>query len=303
MKVSILAYLPGVEELVAKIAWASISGLPPPEISVGEADVARLFRLARTMKLSSVLDFPFYIFSISGVSRVFTHQWVRYRIAAHIQQSMRWVKIDTGFDPEDPWFIVPPSIVKQGADAVVMYVKGVIEAGRRYLELVDEGVPTEDARFVLPHAVKTHISTVMNAEELLHVIEQRTCFDAQWEIRAVAYVLLAGLYALSPRIFRNAGPYCVWEGVCRGRGRGRCLNEAKSLTRKALEAGERARKMLEESGYNRSVVLDLTDLFGFKAEPELKATVGEMIGLDKPVNLDYPAILEIKSLSEVLDTN
>jgi len=301
MKISILAYLPGVEELVAKIAWASISGLPPPEISVSEDDVTRLFRLARTMKLSSVLDFPFYIFSISGVSRVFTHQWVRYRIAAHIQQSMRWVKIDTGFDPENPWFIVPPSVVKQGVEAVVRYVKGVVDAGRRYLELVDSGVPTEDARFVLPHAVKTHISTVMNAEELLHVIEQRTCFDAQWEIRTVAYVLLAALYALSPRIFRDAGPYCVWEGICRGRGRGKCLNEAKSLTQKALEAGKRARKMLEKASYKRNVVLDLTDLFGFRANPEIKATVGEMLGLDEPVNLDYPAILEIKSLSEVLN--
>ena len=289
-----MGYLKESESLTASIAWSSISSLSPPDNpDPSLEDVERMFYLTRKMKLSSVLDFPFYIFAFKNVSRVFTHQWVRYRIAAHVQQSLRYVKVSTTIKDE-PWFIIPPSILSQGAMAISEYVRAQIESGRKYLELLNRGIPPEDARFVLPMAVKTHISSVMNAEELLHVIDQRTCFDSQWEIRKASYALLAGLYSISPLIFKHAGPYCISEGICRGRRKGACYKQAKELITKMFDAGKRLRVMLSKVEAGDYVRVDLTDELGFRVTDDVKREVANTLGF--PVELDYKVEVYVKKI-------
>jgi thymidylate synthase (FAD) len=78
---------------------------------------------------------------------------------------------------------------------------------------VADGVPAEDARFVLPNAAETKIIVTMNARELLHFFQVRCCERAQWEIRAMAIEMLRLVKPLAPVIFRDAGPGCV-AGAC-----------------------------------------------------------------------------------------
>ena len=54
----------------------------------------------------------------------------------------------------------------------------------------------------------------MNARELLHFFELRTCNRAQWEIRRLADEMLRLVKPIAPIIFENAGPKCVTEGKC-----------------------------------------------------------------------------------------
>lgn len=294
--VYILDYLPEMEKLTATIAWSSISVFSAPEYEkmIKEKDIEKMFKLARKMKLSSILDFPYYIISFKDVSRSFTHQWVRYRIAAHVQQSLRFTKIKTELVDGSTWFVIPPKILMKDAQTIVDFINNALRSGKIYKELLEKGIPPEDARFLLPIATKTHISSAMNAEELLHVIDQRTCFDAQWEIRNATYALLAGLYAISPKIFKSAGPYCISEKVCRGRAQGKCYQDAKYLTEKMKNIGDQLRKKLEKAKYRDFVSIDLTDILGYRVPSIKKKKVQEMLGYN--IELDYTISLHIRKI-------
>ena len=82
-----------------------------------------------------------------------------------------------------------------------------------YQQMVDAGIPCEDARYITPQAVPTELIMTMNARELLHFFSLRTCNRAQREIRILADEMLSMCRKLAPEIFRNAGPGCV-TGTC-----------------------------------------------------------------------------------------
>jgi thymidylate synthase (FAD) len=86
--------------------------------------------------------------------------------------------------------------------------------GDFYEGLVDEGVPKEDARFVLPNACSTRIVFTMNGEELVHFLRLRTCNRAQWEIRNLAIKVLKILITKFPEVFSRVGPNCYYLGYC-----------------------------------------------------------------------------------------
>ncbi len=149
----------------------------------------------------TVIEHASFTFSISGVSRVLTHQLVRHRIASYSQQSQRYVEIDK------PTFVIPPSI-KKNKENLAKYSKFMDVAWRTYNLLLKRGIPPEDSRFVLPNATNTNITVTMNARELLHFFELRCCMRAQWEIRQMAWMMLNLVKKVAPIIFKNAGPPC-----------------------------------------------------------------------------------------------
>ena len=71
------------------------------------------------------------------------------------------------------------------------------------------GVPREDARFVLPNAAATRLVMTMNARELMHFFSLRCCNRAQWEIREMAWQMLALCKQAAPALFEHAGPACA----------------------------------------------------------------------------------------------
>ena len=289
MHIFVLSYLKDAEKILTAGGLATRSEKCAAEIEPTEEDVRKMTKYAKEMKLSSVLDFPWYIISIKDVSRSFTHQWVRYRVAAHMQQSLRYVKIDP---TSTRWFVVPPSIIEKGEDAVLLYIENQQKTGKTYLKLLEEGVPTEDARFALPIGTKTHISTAFDAEELLHVIQQRTCFDAQWEIRIVAYALLLAGLIIHPHIFKNAGPYCVSEGICRGSNKGRCLKEAKEIVEKIKQIANEKRKEFDSMKAGEKLEIELTEVLGFKAPKKLEESISSK--LSESVDLSERVFLTIR---------
>ena len=135
-----------------------------------------------------------------------THQLVRHRLASYNQQSQRYVTFR-----EEPEFIVPDSVVEAGA--AEEYDAAVRAAFAAYADLVERGVPAEDARYLLPNACETKIVVTMNIRELLHFFELRCCNRAQWEIREVACRMLELVRPTAPLIFAQAGPGCV-KGAC-----------------------------------------------------------------------------------------
>ena len=132
-------------------------------------------------------------------SRACSHQLVRHRIASYSQQSQRYVKID------DLPVIVPPSF----SGAELAFRVAMRNAWEDYKFLIDNGIPAEDARYLLPNAVATHIVVTMNLRSLRHFFAERCCNRAQWEIRDIANQMLDICKKVCPVVFENVGPHCM----------------------------------------------------------------------------------------------
>lgn len=286
MRLYLLKYTEGAEELIAAGGYATSSQKSAAKYKPTKKEVNDMVKFALDMNLSSILDFPYYVFAIEGVSRSFTHQWVRYRLAAHMQQSLRYTKINPeGFD----WFVIPPSILKKGSEAIIDYINNQQETGKFYKKYVKEGIPKEDSRFGLPIGVKTHISSAFDAEEYLHIINQRTCLDAQWEIRSVANAAMLAGMIVHPRIFKGAGPSCISEGKCTGRGHGRCEEDALEIKKQLKKLKNKFKPQFENLPDGEEIKIDLTEILGYEVLEETKQEVweefGERFNLDREVEL------------------
>jgi thymidylate synthase (FAD) len=154
-------------------------------------------------------EHPQATFAIKGVSRSCMAQLTRHRHASFDIRSMRYVSFDD-VDPEavrqGELVVVPPSATdpdwvgrnQQTADVDAedaarreeLFRETVASAVESYQELLDLGMPPEDARFVLPIGTKVNIVMSVNARMLMHVADLRAAGDAQWEIREMTERLL-----------------------------------------------------------------------------------------------------------------
>ena len=120
----------------------------------------------------SVFEHIYFTFKIEGISRACSHQLVRHRHCSFTQRSQRYCSED-GFE-----YVIPESI---DADCNMDIKMGRIEGW--YNALQSEGVPNEDARYILPNACATSLYLSCNLRELIHMANERLCTRAQWEIR------------------------------------------------------------------------------------------------------------------------
>ncbi len=152
----------------------------------------------------SPLEHSSYTFSLEGISRVASHQLVRHRVASYTQMSHRFAKpVDEYYQP-----IIPPSAEKR-EESEKLFEKSYDETYKEYYSLLSQGIPEEDARYVLPNGVNTNVVVTMNARELYNFFSLRLCSRAQWEIRKIAWSMLSEVKKVHPRLFRYAGPSCI----------------------------------------------------------------------------------------------
>ncbi|OKY78273.1 MAG: Thymidylate synthase THY1 [Candidatus Methanohalarchaeum thermophilum] len=291
MEVTILDYPVNGEETLAKCGMATTTSSPPTEYDIEQKEIEKFIETGRSMELSSVFDFPQIIYQVKDVSRSFTHQHVRHRMAAHMQQSMRYVEIDPSLEKE-PFFVIPPSIIEKGKQSVLGYIKSQINSAKQYKSLINKELPSEDARFSLPIGTKTFLSTAMNVESLLHYFNVRSCYDSQWEIRTNSYALIAGCKLIYPNIFNKCGPHCI-RGKCKGRGNGKCREKAINLLKDIEKRVNKKRNKFNRLKPGEKIKFDLTDLLGYQADPELEKEIAHELDIEK-INLDRKVNLEIK---------
>jgi thymidylate synthase (FAD) len=152
---------------------------------------------------ASPLEHVWFEYAIAGVSRAFSHQFVRHHIGISFeQQSQRYVAFKKG---EFPYTI--PDTVRRAGYAEKMEA-AFEQLGELYQEMVDNGVPAEDARFLIPNAANTNFKIVVNFLELLHICDLRLCTRAQWEFRQVASQMRAELNRKFPELAKYIQPKC-----------------------------------------------------------------------------------------------
>ena len=209
MKVALLQHTPDPEMSVALAARLCYSPVAIDELKerISVSDVKGFLDKIMSLGHQSVLEHASFTFGIEGISRVTSHQLVRHRLASYSQQSQRYVSHKKRFAA-----VVPPAIA--GRPALLARFEAQLEALHKcYAEMVDAGVPAEDARYILPNATETKLLVTMNARELLHFFGARCCERAQWEIREMAMEMLRLSKTVAPTIFRDAGPGCI-SGSC-----------------------------------------------------------------------------------------
>ncbi len=150
----------------------------------------------------SVLEHITFTFMIEDISRVTSHQLVRHRIASYTQESQR-------YSAAEGEFVIPETIAT--SEFRNKFKDLIREAKELYEDMVSSGIPYEDARFVLPQAVKTRLLMTINLRELIHIACLRGASAAQWEIREVVKGLIEEASKVLPEI-----DYLVDEGCKRG---------------------------------------------------------------------------------------
>ena len=151
----------------------------------------------------SPLEQVHFEFGISGVSRAFSHQFVRHRIGISFeQQSQRYVTFPGGKFP----YTVPKTVERAGLedDMAALFA----QAGALYEKMVEAGIPAEDARFLLPNATNTNFKITVNFASLLHISDLRLCTRAQWEFRKVVSLMRAEVVRVAPELGRQLQPKC-----------------------------------------------------------------------------------------------
>ena len=158
-------------------------------------------------------------FTIRGVSRACMAQLTRHRHVSFDVQSMRYVAFDD-VDPDDvregEMVVTPPSATDPNwvgrkqktfdADNIErreeIFRESVARSVEEYQELLDLGMPPEDARLVLPIGSKVNITMSLNARMLMHVADMRAAADAQWEIRELTEEVLSHAEKWCPHTFK-----------------------------------------------------------------------------------------------------
>jgi flavin-dependent thymidylate synthase len=151
--------------------------------------------------IPSSWEFIHYTFLITGVTRAFTHQFVRTRTASYAQQTMRVLDVSEG----PGWsYLAGPTIdaKKERADIYQDTMGSIAEA---YRNLIAAGAAVEDARGVLPTNILTNIAVSMNMRTFVEMVRKRTSPRVQGEYRDVLYQMREAVLAVHPwaHIFIN----------------------------------------------------------------------------------------------------
>jgi len=191
-EVKLISITPNAEELIEKAYRNCWQSKPSSTIRARRAFIKKCISLGHL----SPLEFAFAVFEIVG-SRVYTHQQVRHRIASYAQESQRHVTVQ-----DKDYIVVPPSI-QENQEALQIFLEVVETTWRTYQSLLALGIKKEDARYILPQAVKSRILVGMNFRSWRHFLKLRCDKTAQWEIREISLEILKILYQHAPGVFED----------------------------------------------------------------------------------------------------
>jgi flavin-dependent thymidylate synthase len=193
MKVTLLSYTPEAAEMLifTKSTRLTLSPNLMNEIRAWpkERKHEELKYIANTIRSSH--EFADVTFLIQGVSRNFTHQFVRTRSASYAQQSMR-VNDMSNFD-----FVMPERFRGDPAalEAVNLHNERTSEL---YKLLVRRGHAVEDARSILPTNVSTNIVAKYNLRNFADLARSRSGGRTQAEYQAAITEMVVQVLAVWP---------------------------------------------------------------------------------------------------------
>ncbi len=170
----------------------------------------------------SVLEHATMTVRFDNCSRGFTHELVRHRLMSITQESTRYV------DESDFNVVVPPHVPCEALNYPALIdekenvsLKRYFEIGEMiYRQLRKNGIAAQDARQILPIAIKSQIVCTTNFREWRHILKIRTAKNAHWEIRRIMSQLVWDLQTRVPVVFSDIHPEFTereakdWGWIC-----------------------------------------------------------------------------------------
>lgn len=163
-------------------------------------DRKRAWEQANKTHLKAPLEFVKFHFFIEGVTRAFTHQMVRQRTAVYAQESLRFAVKENLVQEIN----LPPSI-QEGSMEADVWESAVESIQEGYDYLIARGIPAEDARGLLPHAVTTRLNYCTDLRALADHAGNRLCTQAQFEWRIVFSQIVQAIRQYQEGHYRRAG--------------------------------------------------------------------------------------------------
>ncbi len=153
-------------------------------------------------ELPAALEGHVYTFVVDGITRTCTHQLVRTRIgAAFGQQSQR------ANDISDFNVRIPKQIMETNNPDLIESVEELIQQSRNlYDDLIDHGIPPQEARFFVPEGTETHITCQYNTLALQGIMFRRLAAVMQWEIQWVARLMRDEVMRIHPWVAATMVP-------------------------------------------------------------------------------------------------
>ena len=164
MKVELISFTPHAKELLIYTKSTRLQGEQTlADIIYNWTEERQQEEIDYMQKtIQSSFEFVNYVFKISEVTRSFTHQLVRSRHNSYAQESMRAVDArDHGYRNE-----------VEGDDGMMFDIV-MDDVLNRYATMIDNGVPIQDAREILPTGIHTSIIVGANLRSLSQMAELR----------------------------------------------------------------------------------------------------------------------------------
>lgn len=133
------------------------------------------------------------------VSRAVTHELVRHRPCAFLQESQRYCRYSADKFGNEVTFIKPIFFDEQSEEYAI-WKQSMAAMEQRYLRLLQTSTP-QAARTVLPNSCKTEIITYANLVQWGHILTLRTAKNAEPSMREVMIPLQQELCSRYPALF------------------------------------------------------------------------------------------------------
>lgn len=156
-----------IEVLIERIGRVCYQSSPS---SSGSNSANEFIRMLQKNGHHAMLEFGYAVVFIVA-DRGFTHELVRHRLASFAQESTRWCNYSKGKFGETITVIEQPGLTEHQE---FWWKRAMRFSEWHYLRLINEGVPAQIARSVLPIGLKAEIVIGCNLREWKHIFTLRT---------------------------------------------------------------------------------------------------------------------------------
>lgn len=255
----ILAFTPEPERICASAARISSTKGAATEIydNTDRTNIGSLIQKVVALGHVTITEHAVFNIAFENVSAFYEQFLIEFRLAAYTIKSRRYV------DYSEMGGLMPVLRMEDGSVADASFGERFDTLSRElfadYHALLEAGVPKEDARFVLPYCLRSHIYCTVNARELLHILYSSLHGRgaAYPEIKMIGESLLAQASEILPDVFGELSK------VEKGR-------EDKEARLRALMAGRGLRRRADGESA-------LVELLTHSGEPDLMVAVSALV--------------------------
>jgi len=171
-KVYLIDWMKRAEQTLAKVVGTYSGVLDAMDVS--DKTITKAVKDMHNTQLRTPLEMMYIVWLITDVSRAFTHQLVRTRVgASYAQESMRFLGM------KNTYSILTATNIANSKDCSSVYTDVGVLTIDTYELLLKKGIPSQDARGILPTNILTAVFFGCALSTLANIYKQRMCCQAQ----------------------------------------------------------------------------------------------------------------------------